>query len=82
MNIRRSLAGLMTALALVAGGAITACEAAPEANTGTPKDTAENTSGSDPGGTSQGNLPKNDSNERSSTENEDRNENSDRDSGG
>ena len=82
MNIRRSLAGLLTALALVSGGALTACQAAPEANTGTPKDTAENTSGSDPGGASQGNLPKNDSNEVDSTSNEDRDENSDRDSGG
>jgi hypothetical protein len=82
MDIRRSLAGILTALALVSGGALTACQAAPEANTGTPKDTAENTSGGDPGGVSQGNLPKNDSNEVDSTSNEDRNENSDRDSGG
>jgi hypothetical protein len=82
MNIRRSLAGFLTALALVSGGALTACQAAPEANTGTPKDTAENTDGSDPGGASQGNLPKNDSNEVDSTSNEDRDENSDRDAGG
>ena len=82
MNIRRSLAGILTALALVSGGALTACEAAPDANTGTPKDTAENTSGGDPGGVSQGNVPKNDSNEVNSTSNEDRNENSDRDTGG
>ena len=82
MNIRRSLAGILTALVLVSGGALTACQAAPEANTGTPKDTAENTSGGDPGGVSQGNVPKNDSNEVNSTSNEDRNENSDRDTGG
>ena len=82
MNIRRSLAGLLTALALVSGGALTGCQAAPEANTGTPKDTATNTSGADPGGTSQGNVPKNDSNEVDSTSNEDRDENSDRDTGG
>ncbi len=82
MNIRRSLAGFLTALALVSGGALTACQAAPDANTGTPKDTAENTSGGDPGGASQGNLPKNDSNEVDSTSNQDRDENSDRDAGG
>ena len=82
MNIRRSMAGLLTALALVSGGALVGCEAAPEANTGTPKDTAKNTSGSDPGGVSQGNLPKNDSNEVDSTSNSDRDENSDRDNGG
>jgi hypothetical protein len=79
MDIRRSLAGMLTALALVSGGALTACQAAPEANTGTPKDTAENTSGGDPGGVSQGNVPQNDSNEQNSTSNEDRNENSDKD---
>ncbi len=77
MQIRRSLAGFMTALALVAGGALTACEAAPEANTGTPKDTAENTSGSDPGGTSQGGVPKNDSNDTAGNEDRDENENGD-----
>ena len=82
MNIRRSMAGLLTALALVSSGALVGCEAAPEANTGTPKDTASNTSGSDPGGVSQGNLPKNDSNEVDSTSNSDRDENSDRDNGG
>ena len=82
MNIRRSLAGILTALALVSGGALTACQAAPEANTGTPDDTVENTSGADPGGASQGNVPKNDSNEVDSTSNEDRDENSDRDTGG
>jgi hypothetical protein len=82
MNIRRSMAGLLTALALVSGGALTACQAAPEANTGTPKDTARNTSGSDPGGVSQGNLPQNDSNEVNSTSNSDRNENSDPQNGG
>ena len=47
-----------------------------------PKDTAQNTSGSDPGGVSQGNVPRNDSNEVDSTSNSDRNENSDKDNGG
>ena len=82
MKIRRSMAGLLTALALVSGGALTACTDPVNANTGTPKDTASNTSGSDPGGVSQGNLPKNDSNEVDSTSNSGRNENSDRDNGG
>ena len=82
MNIRRSMAGLLTALALVSGGALVGCRAAPESTTGTPKDTAQNTSGSDPGGVSQGNVPQNDSNEVNSTSNSDRNENSNRDNGG
>jgi len=79
MNIRRSLAGLLTALALVSGGALTACTDPTDATTGTPKDTAENTNGADPGGTSQGNVPRNDSNEQNSTQNSDRNENQDSD---
>ena len=82
MNIRRTVAALLTAVALTSTGALTACTDPVNANTGTPKDTARNTSGSDPGGVSQGNLPRNDSNEVSSTDNAGRNENSDRDSGG
>jgi hypothetical protein len=82
MNIRRSMAALLTALALVSGGALVGCQAAPEANTGTPKDTAKNTSGSDPGGVSQGNVPKNDSNEVDSTSNSDRDEGADPENGG
>jgi hypothetical protein len=82
MKIRRSVAGLLTVLALVSGGALTACKDATNSTTGTPVDDAKNTSGSDPGGVSQGNLPKNDSNEVDSTSNSDRNENSDRDNGG
>jgi ABC-type oligopeptide transport system substrate-binding subunit len=57
MDIRRSVAGLLTALALVSGGALTACGDTTDSTTGTPKDHAKNTSGSDPGGVSQGNLP-------------------------
>ncbi|SDY20704.1 hypothetical protein SAMN05661080_02689 [Modestobacter sp. DSM 44400] len=57
MMIRRSAAALFTALALVGGGAMTACADPTNATTGTPKDNAENTSGDDPGGVSQGNLP-------------------------
>jgi hypothetical protein len=82
MNIRRSAAGLLTALALVSGGALVGCTDASDSTTGTPKDTASNTSGADPGGVSQGNLPRNDSNEVDETDNEDRNENSDTDNGG
>jgi hypothetical protein len=61
MNIRRPVAGLLTVLALVSGGALTACGDPTDSTTGTPKDTATNTSGADPGGTSQGNVPRNDS---------------------
>jgi|tagenome__1003787_1003787.scaffolds.fasta_scaffold18056575_1 hypothetical protein len=77
MNIRRSLAGLLTALALVSGGALTACTDASNSTTGTPKDTAENTEGADPGGTSQGSVPKNDSNDSSGNEDRDSNEDGD-----
>jgi hypothetical protein len=59
MNIRRPLAALITTAALVSGGALTAC-GDPDSTTGTPKDTATNTSGADPGGVSQGNVPRND----------------------
>jgi hypothetical protein len=79
MNIRRSMAGLLTALALVSGGALTAC-GDPASNTGTPKDTSSNTSGADPGGTSQGNVPGNQTSDPSG--NEDRDENSDTENGG
>jgi hypothetical protein len=77
MNIRRSLAALLTALALVSGGALTACTDATNATTGTPADDAKNRDGSDPGGVSQGNVPKNDSNKVDTTQNSDRNENHD-----
>ena len=82
MNTRRALAALLTALALLSGAALTACEAAPESTTGTPKDTAKNTSGSDPGGVSQGSVPQNDSNEVNSTDNSSRDENSNPGNGG
>jgi hypothetical protein len=58
MHIRRPLAAFLTAVALVGGGALSACSG-PNSNTGTPKDTASNTSGNNPGGASQGNLPDN-----------------------
>lgn len=59
MQIRRTAAALVTALALAAGGSLTACSNATSATTGTPKDNATNTSGNAPGGASQGNLPDN-----------------------
>jgi hypothetical protein len=82
MNIRRTVAALVTAVALTSTGALTACTDPVNANTGTPKDTARNTSGSDPGGVSQGNVPKNDSHEVNSTSNSDRNHNGDVSNGG
>jgi hypothetical protein len=51
------MAGLFTALALVSGGALTACQDPSNSVTGTPKDNAKNTSGNDPSGVSQGGLP-------------------------
>jgi hypothetical protein len=61
MEIRRPLAALVTAVALVGGGALTACSSPTDAKTGTPADTAtkSNSSGNNPGGNSQGNLPNN-----------------------
>jgi len=60
MEIRRPIVALMTALTLVGGGALTGCSGQDNGNTGTPKDTAENTtSGNDPSDDSQGNLPDN-----------------------
>jgi hypothetical protein len=59
MQIRRSVAALMTALALFGGGAtLTACgdPAGRNRNDGT-TDNSKNTGGNDPSGTSQGNLP-------------------------
>ena len=61
MQIRRTAAALVVAAALAGGGTLTACSSPTNSNTGTPKDTASNTSGASPGGSSQGNLP-NDSN--------------------
>ena len=82
MNIRRTVAALLTAVALTSTGALAACTDPVNANTGTPKDTARNTSGSDPGGVSQGSVPKNDSHEVNSTSNSDRNHNGDPGNGG
>jgi hypothetical protein len=62
MQIRRPLAALLTALALVGGGAtMTACSDSDVStpNEGTTEDDSENTDGSDPGSDEQDNLPNN-----------------------
>lgn len=61
MELRRPIAALMTALALVGGGAtLTACgdPAGLDRNDGTTDD-SENTSGESPGSEEQGDLPDN-----------------------
>ena len=65
MNIRRPVAALFVALALVGGPAVlTGCSAAGDGQSdGTSDGDSSNTSGADPGGTSQGNLPDNSDNE-------------------
>jgi len=57
MHIRRPMVALVVSLTLVGGGALTACQSPTSARTGTPADTAKNTSGGDPTSDSQGNLP-------------------------
>ena len=78
MNIRRPVAAVFLALALVGGPAtLTACgdPSGLDRNDGDSSDNeTSNTGGADPGDTSQGNLPRNDSNEVDSTSNEDRDE--------
>jgi hypothetical protein len=59
MHIRRPLAALLTALALLGGGALTACASPTGATTGTPADHAKLTTGNDPGSDAQGDLPDN-----------------------
>lgn len=44
MELRRPILAFTTALLLVGGGALTACGDPVNSNTGTPKDTASNTS--------------------------------------
>jgi hypothetical protein len=66
MKIRRPVAAVFVALALVAGGgSMAACSSAgggTERNDGTSDVESGNTSGNDPGGVSQGNLPDNSDN--------------------
>jgi hypothetical protein len=59
MQIRRPIVVLLAALTLVGGGALTACGDPTTGGTGTPADTASNSSGNNPSGTSQGKLPDN-----------------------
>jgi hypothetical protein len=66
MQIRRPIVAVLTALTLVGGGTLTACGDPVNSDTGTPKDTAENTSGSDPSDESQGNVPDNSDKEQDS----------------
>ena len=70
MHIRRPLAGLFVALTLFGGGGATlaGCGDPVEGNTGTPRDTASNTSGSNPADESQGDLPDNSNREPSSSD--------------
>jgi hypothetical protein len=70
MHIRRPLAGLFVALTLFGGGATLAgCGNPTESDTGTPADTATNTTGgSNPSDESQGNLPDNSNREPSSSD--------------
>jgi hypothetical protein len=70
MQIRRPLVAVLTALTLVGGGGVvTACGDPVESETGTPKDTAENTtSGDEPSEDSQGNVPDNTNKEPGSDE--------------
>ena len=59
MHIRRPLAALFLALALLGGGTLTACAGPTGSRTGTPADNAQLTSGNNPAGDSQGDLPNN-----------------------
>jgi hypothetical protein len=71
MQIRRPIVALITALTLIGGGSLTACGDPVESRTGTPKDTASNTSGSNPSDASQDNLPDNTNPEPTSDQDED-----------
>jgi hypothetical protein len=74
MEIRRPVAALFVALALVGGPAsLTACSSSSGdgSNDGTTDDDSTNTSGGNPGDVSQGNLPSNNDSDPSSTEQSD-----------
>src|SRR3954454_6468392 len=70
MQIRRPLAGLFVALTLFGGGATLAgCGDPTSSDTGTPADTATNTTGgSNPSDESQGNVPDNSNREPSASD--------------
>jgi hypothetical protein len=59
MHIRRPIVVFVTSLTLVGGGALTACASPSGARSGTPADTATDTSATNPSGASQDNLPDN-----------------------
>jgi hypothetical protein len=78
MNIRRPVSAVFIALALLGGpAALTACSD-PNGLQRNDGDSSDNetasTSGADPGDTSQGNVPRNDSNEVDESNNESRDE--------
>ena len=81
MNIRRPVAGLFIALALVGGPAtLTACGSPNglDRNDGDSSDNdTGNTSGNNPADVSQGGVPSNDSDDTSGNESRDNNENGD-----
>jgi hypothetical protein len=78
MEIRRPVAALFLALTLAGGGlgALTGCgdpsggATSDNRNDGTPDDDSKNTSGNDPSGVSQGNVPDNDDSEEGGGDNE------------
>jgi len=69
MRIRRPVAVFLASLALAGAASLTACGAQAQTwRTGTPADHAELTTGNDPGGDRQGNLPNTSNREPTSTE--------------
>jgi hypothetical protein len=72
MELRRPIAALLTALALVGGGTtVTACASSgQDANDGTTDD-SENTSGDDPSDDSRDNLPDNSNEDQGNPEDQD-----------
>src|SRR3954462_2864433 len=60
MQIRRPMAGLFVTLALIGGGALTGCGSDPEeSRTGTPADSATDSSAANPSDKSQVSVPNN-----------------------
>jgi len=73
MELRRPIAALMTALALLGGGgaSLTACGSAGESQNDGTTDDSENTSGDDPSEDSQDNLPDNSNEDAGNPEDQD-----------
>jgi hypothetical protein len=81
MDIRRPVAALFLAIAVLGGGAgtLTGCSAAGggvERNDGTTDEETENTSGNDPSDVSQGSVPDNSDNGPDDNQNSERDEES------